>query len=201
MANLGFRFNAHEVEPAGVAQAQLPISGPEGLPVVITASEMTENKDKTGGFLKLDLTVIDGEHKGATGTYRLNLFNQNAKAVEIAYKQLSAICHAVNVFDVADSSQLHNIPFRVVVGLQKDPESAEKGYTEVKGVLYANGSAIGKDGAPAAQQATPAPPQFQQQPAQQTPPAFNQQAPPATNAAPWQQQPAAGNAAPPWGSK
>ncbi len=46
---------------------------------------------------------------------RLNLANQNVKAVEIARRELSSICRAVNVMNPGDSSELHNIPFLVVV--------------------------------------------------------------------------------------
>ena len=197
------QFDATKVEPAGMS-SQLPVSGPDGYSVIISASEMKENKDKTGGYLELTLQVIDGEHKGESGAYRLNLFHSTPKTVEIAYRQLSAICHAVGVFQVGDSTQLHNIPFKAVVGLQKG-ENPE-GYTEVKGVLCMDGSAPGKpkSAAPAAQ---PAPVQPAAQAAQAAPAAWGQQpaastpeAASATSAAPWSQQPAA-QAAPPWGQK
>lgn len=194
------QFDATQVDPAGIS-SQLPVSGPEGYNVIISASEMKENKDKTGGYLELTLQVIDGEHKGETGAYRLNLYHTSAKAVEIAYRQLSAICHAVGVFQVADSTQLHNIPFKAVVGLQKG-ENPE-GYTEVKGVLCMDGSAPGKPKGPAPAAST----QPVQQPAQQqgTAPAWGQQqAPvqeqPVQQAGPaWSQQPT--QAAAPWGQK
>lgn len=195
------QFDATKVEPAGLS-SQLPVSGPDGYGVVISASEMKENKDKTGGYLELTLQVIDGDHKGESGAYRLNLFHSNAKTVEIAYRQLSAICHAVGVFQVGDSTQLHNIPFKAVVGLQKG-ENPE-GYTEVKGVLCFDGSAPGKPKGPA-QAAQPV-----QQPAQQQQPttgswpgAAQQQAPVQQEQQPaqtWAQQPAQ-QAAAPWGGQ
>lgn len=139
-------FNAANVEPAGMS-SMLPVSGPEGLPVIISASEIKENAAKDGGYLELTLTVIDGDHRGESGAYRLNLYHKNEKTVEIAYRQLSAVCHVVNVFNVADTQQLHNIPFRAIVGLQKrkvDWKEGDAEYTEVKGVLHADGSQPGK---------------------------------------------------------
>ncbi|MCK5616101.1 hypothetical protein KAR91_80300, partial [Candidatus Pacearchaeota archaeon] len=136
------QFNATNVKPASVSQPQLPISGKEGHDVVITASEILENAAKNGGFLALTLLVTAGEHQGAEGVYRLNLYNNSEKAVEIAYGQLSAICHVVNVIDVSATEQLHNIPFKAVVGLQKPPN--DEGYTEIKGVLHSDGSLPGK---------------------------------------------------------
>lgn len=175
-------FDAHKVDPSQVT-SMLPVSGPEGLPVVIRASDFKPVKDesqpdglsKEHGYLQLDLEVIDGPFKGATGPYRLNLYNREPKAVEIAQRQLSAICHVVNVFKVGDSSALHNIPFRAIVALQKG-ENPEK-YTEVKGVKDINGSDPGKSKGVAAQQ--------QQQ--HQTAPGFqgNQQQQPVNNGGDW----------------
>lgn len=193
------QFDATQVDPAGIS-SQLPVSGPEGYGVIISASEMKENKDKTGGYLELTLQVIDGEHKGETGAYRLNLFHSTAKTVEIAYRQLSAVCHAVGVFQVADSTQLHNIPFKAVVGLQKgdNPE----GYTEVKGVLCSDGSTPGKPKGPA-QAAQPAPVQQAAAPAAGGWPGaapVQQQAPVQQPAQTWAQQPVQ-QAAAPWGGQ
>ncbi len=196
-------FDARNVDPSQSA-GQLPVSGPEGHPVVIVSSEVKPTKENDGGYLQLDLQVIDGPNKGEGGSFRLNLYNKEPKAVEIAYKQLSAICHATGIFQVADSSQLHGQPFRVVVSAQKaNPE-----YTEVKKILDIQGNEPGK---PPANQQQPAPggfggqpqaqPQAQpqngfQQPAQQPQGGGFQQPAPGGN---WQQgqQPAAA----PWGPK
>ena len=192
MAQLMTAFDATTIEPAGMSSS-LPLSGPEGYGVIITNSELVPVKDKPQcGMLALTLQIIDGEHKGDTGTYRLNLYSDNQQACQIAERQLSAICHAVNVFKIADSAQLHNLPFRVVVGPQKVKAGEEdKGYTEVKGVLRMDGSQPGKPvgSAAPAQQAAP-PQQPQAQPAAQ--PAWG---------APAQQQEAAQQAAqqPAWG--
>ena len=167
MAQLPNPFNAHNVEPA-VASPQLPISGPEGLPVVITASEFKPSKSnaETGqnnGYLELTLTVIDGPHKGETGPYRLNLYHNNPQTVDIANRQLSALCHVTNQMMISDSGQLHNIPFRALVTLQKKAKPEDPDYTQVSGVLDFAGNKPGQAkpaGAPMGQpmaQATPTP--------------------------------------------
>jgi len=145
-------------------------------PVIIESSEVKANKANDGGYLQLNLRIIDGPHQGATGVYRLNLYHSNQQVVEIAHRQLSAICHVIGVFQVTDSSQLHNLPFLIEVGPQKnDPQ-----YTEVKKVFDMNGNEPGKAGVGASAPQGDA--DFkQQQPAQQ----------PAGGAAwGWQQQPA-----------
>lgn len=129
-----FDSTQHDPTQSG---GQLPVG--KMIKVVIVNSEVMPTKSKDGGLLKLDLEVIEGEHKGATGVHRLNLYHSNPQTVEIANKQLSGICHVVSVFKVNDSAQLHNIPFCVDVAQQQDPK-----YTEVKKVYDVNGNEPGK---------------------------------------------------------
>ena len=205
MAQLIQAFNAQQYDPTQ-GGGSLPVGRH---PVIIESSEVKANKANDGGYLQLNVKLIDGPQTGATGAYRLNLYHSNPQTAEIAHRQLSAICHCVGVFNVQDSSQLHNIPFIIEVGLQKGEEAAQKGYTEVKKVFDINGNEPGKagQGAPAAQP--------QQQPAAQGggawggQPAQQPAAQPQGNAPAWgggqpaQQQPQgapAGNA-PAWGQQ
>ncbi len=100
-------FNAQQYDPTqGVGS--LPIGKH---PVIVESSEVKANKANDGGYLQLNLRIIDGPQQGTTGAYRLNLYHSNQQTVEIAHRQLSAICHVIGVFQVTDSSQLHNLPF------------------------------------------------------------------------------------------
>lgn len=161
MAQLIQAFNAQQYDPTqGVGG--LPVGKH---PVIVESSEVKANAKNDGGYLQLNLKIIDGPAAGTTGAYRLNLYHSSQQTVEIAHRQLSAVCHVIGVFNVQDSAQLHNIPFMVEVGLQKGEEAAQKGYTEVKRVFDAHGNEPGKAG----QGQAPAQPQqgFAQQPAQQ----------------------------------
>ena len=192
MAQLPNSFNAHNVDPAAPVQA-LPVSDAMGHPVIISASEFKAAKSGgQNGYLELMLTIIDGQHKGESGAYRLNLFNDNPQTVDIASKQLSAVCHVTGQMMISDSQQLHNIPFRVIVGQQKKIDPSGPDYTEVKGVLHINGekpkSNSGTGNAP---QGAPAP-----QPPAQAAPAPWQGAAPAPSPAPWNPGAAASQAQP-----
>ena len=207
MAQLLQAFNAQQFDPTQ-GGGSLPVGRH---PVIIESSEVKANKANDGGYLQLNLKLIEGPQMGTTGAYRLNLYHSNPQTAEIAHRQLSAICHVIGVFNVQDSAQMHNIPFIIEVGFQKGHEPGSnpeaKGYTEVKKVFDINGNEPGKagQGAPAAQP--------QQQPAAQG--GFGQQQPaqqpqqPQGNAPAWgggqpaQQQPQgapAGNA-PAWGQQ
>lgn len=217
MAQLLQAFNAQQFDPTQ-GGGSLPVGRH---PVIIESSEVKANKANDGGYLQLNVKLIDGPQTGTTGAYRLNLYHSNPQTAEIAHRQLSAICHCVGVFNVQDSGQLHNIPFIIEVGLQKGEEAAQKGYTEVKKVFDINGNEPGKagQGAPAAQpQQQPAQGGFgQQQPAQQPQqpqgggawgqqPAQQPAAQPQGNAPAWgggqpAQQPAQGQPAAAWGQQ
>ena len=184
MAQLLQAFNAQQFDPTQ-GGGSLPVGRH---PVIIESSEVKANKANDGGYLQLNVKLIDGPQMGTTGAYRLNLYHSNPQTAEIAHRQLSAICHVVGVFNVQDSAQLHNIPFIIEVGLQKGEEAAQKGYTEVKKVFDINGNEPGKAGQGAAQAQPQGQGGFgQQQPAQQ--PQQPAQQPAAQPAAAWGQQP------------
>jgi len=136
MAQLIQPFNANNFDPTqGVGG--LPIGRH---PVIIQSSDVKATKANDGGYLQLDLLITDGPQKGTVGAYRINLYNASEVAVGIANRQMSAISHVTGVFQIQDTAQLHNIPFVIEVGPQKnDPQ-----YTEVKKVFDINGNEPGK---------------------------------------------------------
>lgn len=81
----------------------------------IDQSEMKPTKDGSGAYLELRFTVLDGQYANRKVFTRLNLRNGNPVAQEIAYKQLSAICHATGIMQVQDSQQLHGRPLKIKV--------------------------------------------------------------------------------------
>lgn len=115
MAQFGQTFNANTVEPAGSIE---PIP-PGRYTVMITDSDFVQTKAGDGHYLKLTFKVIDGEYINRLIWTNLNLDNPNPKAVEIAQRELSAICRAVDVLEVEDSQQLHGIPMSAQVKIRK----------------------------------------------------------------------------------
>jgi hypothetical protein len=185
-------FDASQVTPdAGVAEA-IPAGWYN---VMIDESEMKPTKDGNGAFLAMRFTVLDGQFVNRKVFTRLNLRNANPVAQEIAYKQLSAICHAVGVMQVADSTQLHGRPLKIKVKVRaasgdyeaSNEISAYKNINEQ--VEGPTGQAPAAGGAPwgNAQAAAPAAPWAPQQPTAVAP---------AQQFAP--QQPAAAAPAPAW---
>lgn len=182
-------FDARTVSPSSFA----PPPPFADYHVRITDSEAKATTAGDGGMLVLDLEILDpGPYLNTKIPYRLNLYNKNQQTVQIAYAQLSALCHVCNVFDIRDTRQLHNIPFMATIGPQKDNPQ----YSNVFGVKDINGNVPGKSAAVVPLAA--APPPVAAPPVATAPPAWappTAAAPPA--AAPWQPPTAAVPAAAP----
>ena len=151
-------------------------------------SEMKPTKDGSGAYLECRFNVLDGQFAGRKLFARLNLRNANPVAQEIAFKQLSAICHAVGVLNVQESSQLHNQPLKLKVSLR--PASGDyEASNEIKAFKNINENVGGvQNGAPASGPASFTPPPQQAAPQQQAQAqGFPQAGAPAQQ--PWQGQP------------
>ena len=192
-------FDASQVAPDTGSQDPLPAGWYQAM---MEASEMkpTKNNAVDGGmFLECKFNVIaPPQHAGKKFYSRLNLRNSNPTAQEIGYKQLSAICHAVGVLQVADSAQLHNIPLHAKLKLRKpdgdyEASNAVSAYKSVTEQVQLVGSA--PVGAVAGFPATPgmmppaATPQFAPPPPAAAPAAPQWQAP--AGGQPWAQAPQA----------
>lgn len=191
MAGFTGTFDASQFAPR-----QLGESHPPGkFPATITHTEMKPNKDNTGGYLEVTFQTPAG-----STVMRYNLFNQSAKAVEIAHGQLSALCHATGVFKLDfqnEAAALRGAQLMIEVGLQKgQDEAGAPGYTEVKKVYDRNGNEPGKPAQAQQPQAAYSSPAQQaptqaatwQHPAQNNEPAPSA-APPANNPPAWGAQP------------
>jgi hypothetical protein len=107
-------------------------------PVIISESETRLTKDGSGQYLQIKLEVQGGEFAGRTLFDRLNLWNNNRQAQEIAQRTLSQICHAVGVLQVTDSQQLHNKPLIASVKIRQAQGSYEAS-NEIKGYKAGGG--------------------------------------------------------------
>lgn len=155
MALIG-NFNAANVAPS---QDIGPIPAGEYV-AQITDSDMKPTKRGDGHYAELAYEITAGEFKGRKVWVRLNLDNPNQQAVDIAQKQLSAICHATGVMQINDTNQLHYKPHVIRVEYVKaDGIKSQKDSNEVKAWKKLDGAAQAAAPAPApAASATAAPP-------------------------------------------
>jgi hypothetical protein len=118
---VAINFNAANVKPREDAEV-LP---PGDYVAMIVNTEMRETKDGSGQYLWIEMDITQGEHQGRKIWDRLNLVNRNAKAVEIAERTLSSICHAVGKLNVQDSEEFHGCT--VVAKVKVRPGQGEYG--------------------------------------------------------------------------
>ena len=139
-------FDATGIEPVGAFQP-LPAGDYE---VVIVESKWKPTKAGTGSYLEIKCQVTKGDYAKRNLWSRLSLKNPNVTAVEIAKRELSAICHAVGVLKPKSKDELNGIPLvaKVVVRENQDGEPTN----EIKGWKSAEGGS-------AAPAATPTPKQ------------------------------------------
>lgn len=159
--------------------------------VLIDESEMKPTKAGDGAYLHTRFNILEGPYTGRKLFARLNLRNANPTAQEIGFKQLSAIAHAVGVLQVADSTQLHNIPLQVRVKVRKDQSGEyddQNDITSYKNINEPVGAAAaapgGVPGAAVPPAAAGAPPAGWTPPANPTPPPPAAPVAPAAPAAP-----------------
>jgi len=133
MADLGtFNADEHKDESFGV----IPVGW---YAAIITGSEKTQSKNKPqNSYLKVEFTVQTDGFKGRKLWMIINLWNDNTTAVEIAQRDLAAICRAVGVTCPQDSNALHNIPLGIKIAHRDyngDPQEDIKGFCPESGLI------------------------------------------------------------------
>lgn len=121
-------FLANQVTPAG--QSDLIVPPLAWYELMITDEVATEStKNKNSGLLKLVLTIRQGQLAGKKLGVNLNIWNENPKAVEIAYGELSSIVHALGTHSsgaawkdipLTDTKMIQGVPFMGYYGPQED---------------------------------------------------------------------------------
>ena len=132
MGNLSqFKAAAESAKPAQ-SFSLLPVGDYRA---IISDSEMKVTNRGDGSYLSLTLQVVEGEHSDRLLWANLNLDNPNQKAVDIAEKELASIYKACGIA-ADDSSELHDIPIMIKVGIQPAKNGYEasnriKGYEKI----------------------------------------------------------------------
>ncbi len=122
-------FNANDVDPS---TPRAPIPADRYL-AVITESERKPAKSGNGSeLLMVVFTVQGGAHDKRTIKNHLNLWNVNTEASRIAWGDMSAICRAVGIMQPNDTTDLHNIPLEIDVGVGA-PNDRGQCFNEIKG--------------------------------------------------------------------
>lgn len=160
----GFNANEGSLEQGG--GNNLPVSGPEGLPVIITDSQLQEDQKRPGFFyFKFALTVVDGDFAGEEGNMIIYMVAPGEPTWEaMGDKNLKLVAAATGNYFAQSTEEMHGIQFRVVTKAKsyKDKDGNEREGSKISKILDINGNPPQKN-----EQATPAQassrPQFSKQ--------------------------------------
>lgn len=157
MSDLGGTFDSDKIDPAA---PMVPLTS-GWYAMRIKASEIKNSKaNEKNRYLQFDLEIDENYHpelKGRMCWARLNLWNSNVQAADIAQRELSAVCRAVGVPKVNDSEQLHGRTMSVRIAFRPAKGDFGEG-NEVKGFAPLADHFGGTAKAPAAAGAAPAAP-------------------------------------------
>lgn len=103
---------------------------PEGKYVVnVTNSEIKDTQNGNGKYIKVELTISSGEHKGRKLWQNFNVQNKNDKAVSIGLSQLKSMLVAAN-FPTPDKlnsiADLNGLTVGIKTKIKKDEQYGDK---------------------------------------------------------------------------
>ena len=113
MASLSFDANSVEISsrdpiPAGVYEA------------LICDSEVRPTRSGNGKGINFTFEILSGPHKGRKVFAWINFQHPKVEAQRIGQEELARLCKAVGVGKLDDTTQLHNLPMMITVGIDKD---------------------------------------------------------------------------------
>ncbi len=135
-------FDASTVDPSQVFEV-FPAADYN---VVLTEARVEPTKAQDGHKLHMIYTIVDGAYQGRKLFDNLNLWNKSEQATEIAWRQLSGLCHAAGVIQVATVDQLYGIPVVAKVGREDDiqygPSNTVKGFKKSESAPMTPGAPV-----------------------------------------------------------
>ncbi len=114
MAKLDQELNVNDV-PEREEYSPVP---PGAYTAMIVESEIKPTK-AGGEMIVLEIDIQEGEYAGRKVFERLNIKNENQKAVDIAYRTLAEIGKALGKSSIKDTAELHNK--RLTINVKVDP--------------------------------------------------------------------------------
>lgn len=107
---------------------------PDGLYKAICVESDLKPTQKGGQYLMLRFVITEGQHANTELIERLNVVNENPKAVEIAYKTLVEISGSLGMAKTPqESNELHNKPLLIKVETEKGTKWTDNEGTERDG--------------------------------------------------------------------
>ena len=132
MANLG-NFTGEGVETLG-DYSPIP---PGKYTATIVESELLNNKQGTGTYIKLKFQIMGGEYDNRFVWNNITYQHQNNQAQEIGHKELNTLRMACKLEAIQDTIELHGIAHVIEVKIEESngysPQNVVKNYYDLDG--------------------------------------------------------------------
>lgn len=122
MADLGFNFDSDSVEDA----PGFSLIPPGDYQAVISRTEIKKTKKGDGQYISATIEIVDQVCNGRLIWDNINFDNPNATAMKIAQQTLKAICKAIGIKNLRDTSEIENKPLIVSIGERKSSYNGEQ---------------------------------------------------------------------------
>lgn len=122
MVQLRQQFNSADVEPntgvyepmpTGWYPAEIESDEEKATKANLAAKENTSLPSCDDCYINMIFTLVGDKFAGRKVFKMLNLQNKSQEAMEIAYRDLSAICHATGKVAINNTGELHKIPMMI----------------------------------------------------------------------------------------
>lgn len=136
MADLGSTYDATN----GETMADRSTLPPGEVVFAMVKSDRTQAKSNPRNeYVACEFEIMEGQFQGRRLSTNLNLWNDNSQAVEIAQRELNSIMHACGKLRVRSTDELHGIPMRGTVGIDRKDATRNviKGYAPLNGAAAA----------------------------------------------------------------
>ena len=140
MAELGIEIDLSEISE----KSDFELLQPGMQQVAILHTEMCDNRQGTGQYLKVEFEVTSGPYAGRKLWDNLSIIHENNRAQNIARQQFRQLCLACGIEDevVSETSGLHGVEINVLV----DIEPGSGGYKDKNIITQYHASAEVADG-------------------------------------------------------
>lgn len=132
MADLGTTYDATNGETMA-DRSTLPLG--DVVFAMVKSDRKQAKSNPRNEYVSCEFEIMEGQFQGRRLWTNLNLWNDNAQAVEIANRELNSIMHACGKLRVRSTEELHGIPMRGTVGIDKKDATRNviKGYAPLNG--------------------------------------------------------------------
>lgn len=138
---MGNLYDAQDPTGGAVSEGRGPLPKGDYVLALAKSDRVTSKANSANEYVQAEFEVMEGPFARRRVWANFNLWNQSEKAREIAFMDFNALCHACGRLRPEATEELHGIPFRASIGVEKDDPSRNRiiGYKPLNAAPAAQG--------------------------------------------------------------